>query len=731
MGKRIGLLLLVLLVGWTSVVAQPPADAFRSMLWDLGVDEENLGFHPKGYWTRYPDPQDIPFKNLAFDDLFAEPQRIYDFVRVMALAGEDYLHPEYLTANSNGLLKTSYYLGIRPATAQTRDYSASLWAELDEEEPLLDAVRQTYRVAGREFTFNAMGSASDFPLIERDLREATASLHPDLRRVVGRTVVHLADAWRWRQVGMRNVDMGKALACWRIRQLGETQFDGLEYFPQLEDCANDIDMPSIYYAGMILLETSEQLADSLAILRERKDIDWSRQRLDIMTPLGRILIGGIGRDVHIYNDLLLLIDPDGNDVYQGAVGATPSLDIPISLAVDLAGDDEYLCEDEYLPSQGSAVFGAAMLLDVKGNDHYSARRLGQGAAMLGIGILADLHGDDEYELGYSGQGGAYFGVGLALDNTGDDRYRLYGDGQGYGGVGGVGTLLNRTGDDEYWCAPDLARAFRPDYHHSADSANYSYAQGCGIGRRGDITDGHSWAGGMGSLIDLDGDDVYISRNWSAGCGYWYGMGFLYDRAGDDEYRSENWSQVAGAHFCIAAHIDEAGDDKHLVMGDYADGLSFGHDYTVGLLLDREGNDTYRNVGDGLCFGINMSQMLFFELAGDDTYITAGTSRNYGANNFKRYDPPPIGAFHHLFSDQICLFGDLAGTDRYLAENDEGEQSADPRMSDGGTLFIPTAEERNALSNPRHYGLARDFDDATTPPIPFFEDKMKTRYEEFK
>ncbi|MFH1735371.1 MAG: hypothetical protein ABIE92_11725, partial [bacterium] len=160
---------LLTLIVMSSCWAQSAPDAFQQMLTDLDIDESNLGFRPKGYWTRYPDPQDIPFKMLAFDDLFSEPQRIYDFVRVMALSAEDYLHPDYLAGedrgSSKGLLKTVYYCGIRNTSAEFRDYSASLWAELDGEEPLLMAIKSIYERTDRVYRFNAMGTASDFPLI--------------------------------------------------------------------------------------------------------------------------------------------------------------------------------------------------------------------------------------------------------------------------------------------------------------------------------------------------------------------------------------------------------------------------------------------------------------------------------------------------------------------------------------------------------------------------------------
>ncbi|NQS98455.1 MAG: hypothetical protein HQ591_08380 [candidate division Zixibacteria bacterium] len=707
-------------------------DAWGEMFCRLGLTEDDLGFQPKGYWTRYPDPKDIPYKMLAFDDLFAEPQYIYDFVRIMALSVEDYLHPDYLAEHNNGLLKVAYYCGIRNMTAQFRDYSASLWAEIDDEEPLLMAIKGIYQQTGRVYRFNVLGNAADFPLIERDLREAIAPIHIAVRKAVARTILHLLEAHRFQQIAVRNIDYQDAVDCWRIRQLGETQFDGMEYFPQLEDCAQNLDFNSIYYAGCKLLESSEQLADTLIALKESLKIDWKKQNMDVYTPIGRLVIAGTGKDTHQYSDAFLVIDLGGNDTYRGAVGSTPSLEIPISLTIDLDGNDKYINDDEFLPSQGAAILGAGMLLDVSGNDYYQSKRLSQGAAMLGIGILADLEGDDEYRLWTSGQGGAYFGIGLAIDNRGDDKYYLWGDGQGYGGVGGVGTLVNRSGDDKYYCEPLAEKAFRPDYHSKDGKLNYSYAQGCGIGRRGDVSDGHSWAGGMGTLIDIEGNDLYESANWSLGCGYWYGMGFVYDGSGNDTYKSASWTQAAGAHFCIGALIDEAGNDVHQCWEEQSVGMGFGHDYTIALFLNRGGDDVYKLKDNGLGYAINMSQVFFFDTAGEDRYITGGKGDNYGWNNFDRFNPPIIGAFQVLFSNQICLFADMDGKDNYtIIDYETGAKGVDERMSDGAEIFFPTEAELDSLANKRYYGLGKDFKDWDGPEMEYFRDKMKKRFEGFK
>jgi hypothetical protein len=712
--------------------AQRPAgsDALNEMLARLGITQADLGFRPQGYWTRYPDPQDIPYKLPAFDGLLAEPLVIYDFMREMALSAEDYLNPQYLATNSNALLKVTYYAGVRNKTAQFRDYSASLWAEVPKDEPLLSAIRAIYQETGRVWRFNAMNQASDFPLIEKDLGKAIEPIHPQVQQVVARTVYHLLSAWHWRQTAMRKVDWQKASDCWRIRHLGETQFDGLEYFPQLDDCARDLDFNSLIYASYKLLESSEQLADTLVALKRspRDDIDWRTQNLNVETPIGRIVLSGTGNDKHQYSDLLLLVDFGGNDVYRGAVGSTPSLEIPISLAVDLEGDDEYVNEDEYLPAQGAGIFGAGMLLDVAGKDKYTSRRLGQGGAMLGVGILADLAGDDQYTLWTDGQGGAYFGIGVCIDGGGNDSYKLYGDGQGYGGVGGVGALVDYAGNDSYFSEPDPKVVFRPDYHAREGKLNYSYSQGSGIGRRGDITDGHSWAGGMGSLVDLSGNDVYEAAQWAQGCGYWYGMGFLWDGAGDDQYKATGWSQAAGAHFCLGALIDEGGNDKHEIWAEQSQGAAFGHDFTVALFMDRSGDDEYKVNGDGLGFAINMSQVFFYDLEGKDRYVRNGKWRSYGWNNWEQNNPPVLGTFPCLYANQVCLFGDISGQDTYLwADSSGGNLRPDSLMSDGAQIFSPTFAQKDTLSNKRYYGLGVDFQTWSGPPVEAFRDKMQKKW----
>jgi hypothetical protein len=355
--------------------------------------------------------------------------------------------------------------------------------------------------------------------------------------------------------------------------------------------------------------------------------------------------------------------------------------------------------------------------------------MSQGAALFGLGFLWDMEGSDTYSMCQSGQGGAYFGTGILVDMDGGDRYYLHGDGQGYGGVGGgTGVLIDLTGDDTYTAEPDPGVCYRPDYH-SKNTINYSYAQGAGIGRRGDITDGHSWAGGLGAIFDFAGNDEYESGNWSVGCGYWYGIGIAYDAGGNDSYRSSVFSQASGAHFAIGAHIDESGNDEHIAYGESSASVGFGHDYTVALLLDRHGNDRYEVKKDGLGYAINMSHVLFFDLGGDDTYRRGAGGHCFGEVQYQSKEPPPVNFAYALYSKNISLFGNIGGSDRYIVfDPQSGEEHPDSTAGNDRDWFSIPGEEEDTVKR-RYFGMGLDTADTTLSVIPDFMTKLrKTNYD---
>jgi hypothetical protein len=717
-------LLLAAVLGLGPVAAgqpKPAIDPFSGALAAAGLQESDLGFRPRSYWARYPNARLIPHKPILFDDLFAEPTRLYDVVRIMALAAEDYLDPRYRARapHAGSLYKLAYFIGFEKKVGGFRNYGHTQMAKVADREPLVTAIRAAFERRARNFDYFVLGKNADWPRREERVRKAVAPLHPGVRKALAKAVLELIEARRWVDIALRKVDRRDLLAVWRIRDLTETQFDGMEYYPEVDDVAAALDEQSLYYAGMRTIQAAEALARDLASVRKTAaDVDWTRQALELETPLGRIELGGTGNDRHEARDAFLLVDLGGNDVYSGPAGATGSPFVPIAVSVDLAGDDRYVNEDRLTPAQGAAVLGAGVLLDVSGDDHYRSRYLSQGSGQFGTGLLADLAGHDHYSMEVAGQGCGLFGVGMLVDGGGNDTYSLHGDGQGYGGVGGVGSLVDVAGDDVYRAEPDAKNVPRGDYH-GGNEINYAYAQGVGIGRRGDLSDGHSWAGGTGTLIDLAGSDRYESGNWSLGCSYWYGIGLFYDGAGDDHYRSCAWSLASGAHFGVSAFFDEGGDDHYEGYRNASQNLAFGHDYVIALFVDRAGNDVYEVKRSALGYAQRMSQAFFLDLGGKDTYAFEKEKRCLGATDAdRRIARPKLEFTYEIYVKQIGLFLDLGGRDDYRSTSPTRESAG---ALNGKTRLRPPADDPRGRH--RHYGIFVDRDDASAAAIPWLRNRF--------
>ena len=140
---------------------------------------------------------------------------------------------------------------------------------------------------------------------------------------------------------------------------------------------------------------------------------------------------------------------------------------------------------------------------------YQARSWGLGAALLGTGVLVDEGGDDVYRLRNVGQGAGDVRRGAAARRRGRRSLRA-----ARGRRAGLRRARRRrrprataAGTTPTSSSRGPTARDRADYHSDEKIAG-SNAQGAGMGRRGDIGDGHAWAGGLGALIDVDGDDRY-------------------------------------------------------------------------------------------------------------------------------------------------------------------------------------------------------------------------------
>ena len=673
-------------------------DALDESLALVGMRRADLGWRPKGWWSRFPG--NIPYKLRHFDDLLAEPLATVTFTRMMGNAARRHLDPEALTEpaeKSDGhLYQAVHALGIEPMFGAFRSYSCNLTAE---PAPLDQAILELIRAAGRPTEFVTFGDASPYPTPVEDLAAAVQVIPADARPILGRLVLNIIDAHRWAELAFRNAPLELRVAVARRFNLGEEEVDALDYCPEVDDLARTWDQASLWYAGLKCVQALDDTRLALADLPPAPPFafDWR-------TPWGWIRLRGGGDDRLDAHDALLVVDLGGDDCYRGPVAASAP-DRLISLLLDLTGNDHYTA-GAGVPAQGAGLCGVGILLDAAGHDQYKAEQLAQGVGQFGLGVCLDLAGADDYFVRYSGQGCGYFGVGLLLDAAGHDGYTLHAEGQGFGGAAGVGVLADRNGNDEYEAVRDSQITRRPSYHSPDENISVSNAQGCAMGRRGDGADGHSWAGGLGALIDIDGDDTYTSGNWSQGTGYWFGTGLLYDAAGDDEYHGVCWSQGTGAHFCIGALIDEGGDDVHAAEDTSTLSLALGHDFTVALLVNLGGDDRYSIVKDGLAQARNRSVAMLLDVGGDDEYVCNEESRPGSAVNDEKFRGR--GGVSTYFADttSLGLFLDVGGDDSYTPPRENNSTWLDPADS-------PNWADRN-------FGLGVDRPDGQVSLLPIPE-----------
>lgn len=730
MKKIIPAYLILLLLISSMSFAWNKEDILEKILNEVGFNKADIGFYPRGYWSRFP--LDIPHKLTSFDALLAEPFKLYDYATVMSNAMETYLDPAFTDTNATGLYKLVYHLGVDKKLGGFRDYSANLIPAPTGEEPLVTAFEKLFALADREMEFYTFGGKSAWPDLKKDIRAMTSKLPDTVKTILAEIIVNLTDAIRWRNLAFRNCDTDDMQKAFDIRDLSDTQGDGMVYYHVLDDIARTIDWPSLHYAALKTAAVAEKAERALIKFKSRIPDDFE---MEIPTPFGKIAVFSPvflkdKKPTSLYSSIrapipgwleyeasnsLLIIDFGRNLIYQGTPGATASLSNPISVVIDLDGDDYYgYGKNIYPPSTGVGLLGVGVVIDSRGNDHYHGSTYAQGAGLFGVGVLFDREGNDQYKADLSAQGAGYFGIGLCLDGTGDDRYYLYGDGQGMGGVGGgVGVLASFGGRDEYIAEP-YAEVFNRGDYHSEMKINGNNAQGAGFGRRGDGSDGHAWAGGLGVIIDIHGDDHYYSGNWTLGVGYWFGTGIALDKNGDDFYESCYFTQGSGAHYCNGILIDENGNDRHELYETSGAAFGFGWDYTNAFLINKNGNDIYRAKIISMGLAQIRSNAFLIDIGGDDRYYLGENTPGLGEATFREdYSKPGRLSAYNSYAKSFGGFIDIGGTDTYFTFNKDKEYEH-PVAKNNFMWFTPNKGDSTYGAN--NYGVGIDIEEGTIPEL---------------
>jgi hypothetical protein len=157
---------------------------------------------------------------------------------------------------------------------------------------------------------------------------------------------------------------------------------------------------------------------------------------------------------------------------------------------------------------------------------------------------------------------------------------------------------------------------------------------------------YNLAGGLGLLLDIEGNDWYQSANFSQGHGYFFGSGLFLDLDGNDEYLAARYGHGSSAHYGVGLFIDRHGADRYGSSGPFYNGgvawdrgvslmIDAGFegdryaflsttglgkaDYSGwGLFVDEGGDDLYQ-LKEGLGHSSEKGLGVFFDLKGQDTY----------------------------------------------------------------------------------------------------------------
>ncbi len=701
--------ILFLLATSIAIAQDDGIDRIEAALDSVGFTRADLGYQPKGYWNRFPQPDGIPYVMPFFEDLFAEPLEVIPYTQAMGNTIKQYLEPAFYDSTDISLHRISYILGVDRMMTGFRNYSVNLSPRIDSTRPMLDAFEQVYLAEGQQLNFMAFGSPSDWPNYKAELESSLVKIPNELQVIIAELILNSYDAYKWRNIGIRNIKTEDALSLFSINDMAESMGDGQKYYPQIDDIAKSLDTHSLYYGCMKAAQAAETASKKLKKYLDKKPKNLDKIEFEFDSPIGRIVMAGTGKNNHPKTDCAILVDLGGDDTYSGNVGGTSSYDLPIAIAIDCGGNDKYFNSNPDLPSQGTGILGAGILIDVSGKDEYKAVKLAQGCGFFGLGILLDVAGDDDYKLETSGQGCGYFGIGMNIDIAGNDVRYLFGDGQGFGGVGGVGVCADYEGDDKYTAEPYESVAHRGDYH-SANAINVNSAQGAGMGRRGDGSDGHSWAGGLGALIDIKGNDHYYSGNWTLGCGYWFGTGLVYEGEGDDLYESVYFTQASGAHFCIGAIVDEGGNDTHKLWETAGAGIAFGWDFTNAILYDKGGNDHYEAKIISIACAQIRSNAFLIDDGGNDYYQLQTGQEGFGAATWRDdYSIPNTISPYDALAKSFSLLLDIGGKDTYMDwESEKDKTSPNTICGDNKTWFKPARDNEHYGAN--NYGVGMDVED---------------------
>ncbi|MEY2953412.1 MAG: hypothetical protein RLZZ401_1499 [Pseudomonadota bacterium] len=228
-----------------------------------------------------------------------------------------------------------------------------------------------------------------------------------------------------------------------------------------------------------------------------------------------------------------LIDEAGSNLFEASSHAQAHAVAGYALLIGSPGDDQWLAQTHAQASAGP--HGVAVLLDPGGNDRYVLNSqplvraspqlpdrntsMGQGAGRGyrarpgegeslsgGLGLLIDLAGDDHYTADVFAQGAGYYeGLGMLIDAGGADQFNAAWYAMGAAAHRGAGVFIKRgNGNDRYHAS-----------HVSALGAAHDES--------------------VAVFLDEGGNDTYRLGDLGLGAAHDYSTALFIDQGGDDHY----------------------------------------------------------------------------------------------------------------------------------------------------------------------------------------------------
>ena len=698
-------------------VPEPAAkDSFDQALGDVGLSRCSL--HITSSWASncFMDASDAR-RMPDFSALLAYPLRLPSYGKETAA---------WIDAAMSGSLPVAHAIALaaeRRGTPVTQCAPASYYATDPSDETPLATILSDVAMLYSDKTFNLAATQKSVKAVPVALQKALVPI-----------------LWA---LAYGYYDVGKALA----GSAGSLQ--DLPYWIRGEGTFDATTLPALDAVDTGLMATAAtQIATAVEFGNLVRFVGTNLAPVEIPTAIGALVIHGSGDDTYLPGSLAdgacLLLDLGGNDTYKVAAGGTTAK-TRASVAIDLGGKDDYgyvevpatgdgvghrlpsdsMGRSSYdytlstIPRQGGGSFGIGLLFDL-GNDDDTYRSLAdsQGSGVLGVGVLYDQGGNDSYDAEALSQGAAGWGIGLLLDGGGTDNYVTYYQGQGFGFTKGVGALVDVSGNDTYYADPGdpslggdplYPSAQLPGPPTSALTGNTSLTQGAGYGLRPDNPSGVEFAGGLGILRDLAGNDSYTCSVFGQATAFAMGTGMLLEGGGDDVYEGLWYVQGSAAHTGLTYFEDAEGNDKYNPKFPIqATSIGVGHDCSASVHYDEGGDDAYKGPGLSMGSGNDNGVGIMVVNGGTDSFDVAGINAIGAAMCTDLVDLDPA----RVLVPTIGVFVKASGTGSYSVGGVEagaypkGRWSYTPETTlDGGPDGGPTISAEKSIGIDRPDGSA--------------------------